>query len=257
MKDSPNASSQLLEVNSTHAVFSMPKIIQFFAILTITSFYLTLILGCGYLFICKDFLPSPHYLGSFLGFNRFNAMSFVLLSVTMGCLYVGIYFELYEKSGLVERSVFKYVGIANCAILPVIALTNDVNTSHIISFPITNAVLSYCCLVLNAGWVVLVFWKIRSRIEYAVEYKRCKIYLACLLINWLLVIVERKLNYQTENWFINTRAWSGLEWVLLKLSIGFIIVLGKVTGKIEIMIDKEKREEKEEAQIELSEVLTS
>lgn len=232
----------------------MSRIIKLFAFLTGVSFVLTLILGCSYTFTCSSFTPSPHYLGSFLGFNRFYVMSFVLLTVTLSLLYIGIYLEVKSQCSEKELKVLQVCSLMTCAILPLIALTNEVNSSHFISFTFAYSALAYLALVLNVAWLALVTFKLRQRVNMRSHLTFCGIWFIGLITLWVLVLIERDQNYKTENWFIKTSIWSALEWIFLAGKLLFLCFLSNFTRSFKILIGHSKKDSTTEDSIELGEI---
>lgn len=220
---------------------SMPKAIKFFVFLTIISFYLTLILGCAYTFTCSSYIPSPHYLGSFLGFNRFYMMSFVLLTISLSLLYICIYIELSRKCSLIERLALKYIPIITCILMPLIALTNEVNSSHFISFPTFYTGASYTVFIINLIWIFFVEAKMRSSIKHRGTFLISLGTFSFLILLWIIVIFQRNLNYKTESWFINTTMWAIFEWGFLTLSLIFISIIGNFANGLKVTISSAEK----------------
>ena len=206
MEESLNSSKPLFSISplSKSVVFNMSKVIGILSFLTIISFYLNLILGCAYVFTCQRFTPSPHYLGSFLGYNRFYVMSFVLLTITSAFMYLGIYLELHLKSNNYERFVLKGVGVVTCIALPVVSLTNEMNSTHFLPFPLINSLLSYFALGFNGVWLSVLYGKYSRIVNNKHVVKRCYYLFIAIVVNGVVVGIQRHWNYQTENWFINT-----------------------------------------------------
>ena len=206
MEDIPESSKNLFSFSAetNTAVFSMSKLIRLFVILTILSFYLNLFLGCTYVFNCSNFTPSPHYLGSFLGYNRFYVMSFTLLTITVGLMYIGISLEFSSQSNRIENIIIKGVGYFTCISLPIIALTNEVNSTHFVNFSQVYLILSYSILIFNLIWLYVVYKKIRKTTYSDWEHRFSIGYFAITTACYAIVLIQRNMNYKVENWFINT-----------------------------------------------------
>ena len=256
MEDSIRPTNKLFEhvTNSNTATFTMHKVIRVLAFLTIFSFYLNLILGCSYVFSCKHFTPSPNYLGCFLGYNRFYVLSLTLLSLTMALTYLGIYLEFSAKSNILEKIVLKGVGIFTCIALPIIALTNEVNSTHIVDFRLTFYILSYLVMSLNIIWIMVMYLKAGKGIYCRASTKICCNFSAVLVICYIFVEVQRYANYTTNNWLINTTVWSISEWVLVTLGIIFVALIGDINKSFKITFGSTIENEKTEQQIELEEI---
>lgn len=256
MADTSSSSIEILSlvIGKNFIIFPLPKVIKFFCLLTVISFYLTLILGCGYTFTCSSFTPSPHYLGSFLGFNRFYVMSFVLLTITMALLYIGVYLEIRSLCSYYEDLALKVTSLASLVALPLISLTNEVNSSHFISFTFAYAALTYLLLSLNLIWLAITSLKLKSKVSMRPIFTTCSITFAVLLALWILVMIQRDQNYKTENWFINTSIWSTLEWVFLTGKIIFIGLLSNFTRSFKVLIGHNREESDMKEQIELEEL---
>ena len=240
-------------VGSRTAVFGMTKIIRIFVALTIISFYLNLVLGCAYVFTCSSFTPSPHYLGSFLGYNRFYVMSFGLLTITAGLMYLGICIEFCSKSSLLENIALKGVGIFTCIALPIISLTNEVNSTHFVNFTEIYTALSYCVLIFNVIWLLVLYRKVRKNSFSVWRIRISIIYFIFTAACYVIVSIQRKQNYKTENWFINTTYWSVSEWILITLEIGSIAVVSSINQTFKITLGPTKEEQVED-QIELGKI---
>ena len=232
----------------------MSRVIKLFAVLTGVSFYLTLVLGCSYTFTCSSFTPSPHYLGSFLGFNRFYVMSFVLLTITLALLYIGIYLEVKSQCSDRELKILQVCSLASCAIMPLIALTNEVNSSHFISFTFAYSALAYLAFVLNLAWLVIVVIKLRQRVNMKSHLTLCGIWFIGLITLWVIILIQRDQNYKTENWFIKTSVWSTFEWIFLTAKLIFICFLSNFTRSFKILIGHSKKDFVTEDNIELGEI---
>lgn len=256
MEDLAGSGNKLFDYSgSTRTVsLSMNQVIKILAGLTIVSFYLNLVLGCGYVFTCRSFTPSPNYLGCFLGYNRFYVVSLTLLSITMGLTYLGIYLEFASKSSLFEKIVLKGVGIYTCTSLPVIALTNEVNSTHAISFPMVYYFLSYSALLLNFLWLVVMYHKAGKGIYCKTATKVCCNAFVILILCYVFVEVQRIMNYKTENWVINTTAWSISEWVLTTIGIIFVALVADINKSFKITFGGISDPVKEDQQIELEEI---
>ena len=251
---SPSIEVLSLVIGKNFIIFPLPKVIKFFCLLTIISFYLILVLGCAYTFTCSSFTPSPHYLGSFLGFNRFYVMSFVLLTITTGLLYIGLYLEIKNQCNPYEDLAIKIASISTLIFLPLISITNEVNSSHFISFTFTYSALTYLTLGLNLIWLALTWLKLKNKANMKSHFTFCSIWLVGLLTLWVLVVVQRDQNYKTENWFINTTAWSGLEWVFLTGKLVFLGLLSNFTRSFKVLIGHSKQDLDAKDQIELEEL---
>jgi hypothetical protein len=243
-----------LSSGSKFIVLPMNRIIQLFAGLTLVSFYLNLILGCGYMFTCSTFVPSPHYLGSFLGYNRFYVMSCVLLSITLSMTYLTIYLDISAKFNNIENILFKSISAFTCVSVLLVSITNDVNSSHFFPFPAINSTLSYLSFTANIIWLGIVAIKYRAKPASATWLRICTF---CFLVGvalWILVLFQRKLNYSTENWFVNTTMWSILEWLLLTVSIVFVALVGNLSGSFKLLlgIDGEKLEAEDQVELTLN-----
>lgn len=256
MADTSSSSIEILSlvIGKNFIIFPLPKAIKFFCLLTGISFYLTLVLGCGYTFTCSSFTPSPHYLGSFLGYNRFYVMSFVLLSITLGLLYVGMYLEIRNQCSSYEDLALRGTSLASLVVLPLIALTNEVNSSHFISFTFAYAALSYLFLGLNMIWLAICSLKLRFKSNMKSNFTTCSISLALLLVLWVLILIQRDQNYKTENWFINTSVWSSLEWIFLTCKLIFISLLSDFTRSFKVLIGHNREDSDIKDQIELEDL---
>ena len=256
MGDSIRSSSSLFEyaASSKTATFTIHKVIRVLAGLTIVSFYLNLVLGCSYVFSCKNFTPSPNYLGCFLGYNRFYVLSLTLLSITMAITYLGIYLEFASKCNILEKIVLKGVGIFTCISLPIIALTNEVNSTHVVDFRLTFYILSYLVMSFNIIWLIVMYLKAGKGIYCRAATKICFNFSVALMICYIFVEIQRYANYTTNNWLINTTVWSISEWVLVTLGIIFVALIGDVNKSFKITFGSAIEGKKAEQQIELEEI---
>jgi hypothetical protein len=144
--------------------------------------------------------------------------------------------------------------MSSCVILPLIALTNEVNSSHFISFTFAYSALAYLLLVINIAWLGLVAFKLRQRVNMKSHLTFCAVWLIGLVTLWVLVLIERDQNYKTDNWFINTSVWSAFEWILLSCQLIFIALVSNFTRSFKILIGHSRKDPGTDYNIELGDI---
>lgn len=251
-------SSSKLKSAKTEAkewVLNVSSLIKVFAGLTLISFYLNLALGCKYVFTCDFFTPSPHYLGSFLGFNRFYVLSFVLLSITLGLTYLGACLKFSNRCNKVESLILKGVGVFTTISIPIISLTNEFNAAHVVPFDRIYSVLSYLTFIANIAWIWVFYSKASKIPSDKLAVNLCSWVFGAILALTVFVAAQRYWNYKKNNWIINTTLWSVSEWGLMTLVVIFLPFVASINSPFQIIIGNYKFVSEDTAEIELGELV--
>jgi hypothetical protein len=197
---------------NTSLHINMPKLMIGLC-LTIYALHLANLAGaCGTMFTCAKFTPSPDYLGCFRGHDRIYTLAMMYSSFVMGILFIGAFSRFKNVYGESNRLIVTILNISICVLLPLIAITNELNAVHWLPYEMLHNIFAKLFILLCGVWTMINYnavTKIRDQLNRGETFCLFLLRLVMLsvVIGFILLVMERQVMYtESENWLLNENA---------------------------------------------------
>lgn len=217
-----NSKEERLFVSVDLSVFLLPASCFVAALMT-----LNLVIGCISSFSCNQRLPSLLYLGCFRGHDRILTIALVLLAFIILLVVIGAEKQLRSSSTALIMSCMRYCGFVSAGCLPLIALTDDVNSRHFIPLEAFNSTFSICFILASSAWVLMFVLKFKGSVLLgnAMAHTALKKWLVLICVCAGMTYFEAHFG---DRFKLHNYIYRGLfSWVLLVL----LVVLPGMIGR--------------------------
>jgi hypothetical protein len=204
---------------------NIPKLMFVLCLLMLVLVYLNITLACLTNFNCATFLPTLAYLGCFRGHDRLFIVSCTYFALVLSLLYLGAYCHFRHIASDTQRYAMLILGLSSCAILPIMALVDEVNSAHVIPLEPIFSFLSVTFVLVNIAWATLAFLSIRKmqsslNIHERRWYRVLQVIVTLTVSLAILDIIEWNYAYSIyTNFLLNENAEAVCEWALVTLGI--------------------------------------
>jgi hypothetical protein len=217
--------SYTLKKNRGVYSLNIPKLMFLLAFLELLMVLSNLVLACSTNFSCRQFLPTLLYLGCFRGHDRLFIASCTYYGLVLPLLFLGAYSHFKVVDSDSRRLTMLVIGLIVSAMLPLIALTDEVNGVHILPLEPLNAFFSTVFVILSVVWTVLGFGSVQKmtpslNIHERAWYFRLKVMLMAMCGLTVLAVVEWYYSYTIySSAFLNENIEAVCEWLIVCLAI--------------------------------------
>jgi hypothetical protein len=204
---------------------NIPKLMFLLALLELVMVLGNLILACSTNFSCQHFLPTLPYLGCFRGHDRLFIVSCTYYGLVLPLLFIGAFCHFRVVDSSSRRTAMLMIGLTICGLLPLVALTDEVNGVHFLPLEPLNSLFSALFVILSVIWTVLGYGSVVKLMpslnihEHAWLF-RLKVMLVSVLGLTVLAVVEWQYAYTVySNSYLNENIEAVCEWVVVCISI--------------------------------------
>lgn len=204
---------------------NIPKLMFILAFLELVMVLGNLTLACSTNFSCKQFLPTLGYLGCFRGHDRLFIVSCTYYGLVLPLLFVGAYCHFRVVDSDSRRFAMLVIGLTISGLLPLIALTDEVNGVHILPLEPLNSFFSAVFAILCVIWIFLGYGSVKKLLpslnihEHAWLF-RLKVMLFMVLGLTVLAAVEWHYAYTVySNDLLNENIEAVCEWLIVCIVI--------------------------------------
>ena len=197
----------------------------FLTSLMLIAVFSNIILACATNFTCSVFLPTLTYLGCFRGHDRLFIAAATYYGTVLPLVFIGGYSNFKPVMSETQRNVMLKLGLVLSAVLPLIAITDEVNGVHIIPLEPVNNALSIFFIMGSFTWVYFGFRSIQKMSESFNEnekfwYKVLRGIVIVLIGMVIVTIIEWKFCYsQYSGEWVNEHIESICEWIIMIIFI--------------------------------------
>lgn len=209
---------------ATYAL-NIPKLMFLLAILELAMVLGNLALACSTNFSCRQFLPTLGYLGCFRGHDRLFIVSCTYYGLVLPLLFVGAYCHFRVIDSDSRRYAMLVMGLTICGLLPLIALTDEVNGVHILPLESMNSFFSSIFVILSVIWLFLGYGSVVKLLPSLNANERAWLFrlkLLLFLIGGLVVLAAVEWHYSYtvySNNFLNENIEATCEWLIVCIAI--------------------------------------
>jgi hypothetical protein len=204
---------------------NIPKLMFILAFLELCMVLGNLALACSTNFTCTQFLPTLAYLGCFRGHDRLFIVSCTYYGLVLPLLFLGAHCHFRSVDSDARRLAMLVMGLSICALLPLIALTDEVNGVHILPLESLNSFFCVSFVLLCIIWLALGFSSIRKltpslNIHERSWFFRLKVILFTISVLTVTAVVQWHYSYTVySNAFLNENIEAVCEWLVVSLGI--------------------------------------